>query len=123
MDDSTLTTFAQGFYIAFPIGLLVVAKARRGLRPKVASILCATTPLSLLFICVTVDYVLDPGLEPTESWAIFAVWIMSFVPYVLMIFIGGILAAIRRPKSLGSRFFMAFTLSVLVILGQQYLHI
>jgi len=121
MNDTIRTIIAATLEIGTPVGLLLAYKFLPGWRKRLIVILGSLTPISATLTYVGLAYLLGNGKDPDAEWAFGAMWVMSFVVFVLSVLIGVILALLKKPVGLIKRYFLGLIVP-LIFAGVEYLH-
>ena len=113
--DSYLTIGAILFEFGLPSILIYTAFEKAELRRVVVPVIGAISPFLLIYIIGSVSYILFPPDRPSMFEAIF---IMSFLPYVVFLVIGLALGIfLPRSMQLWPRYLVAFLIGPVVGLG------
>ncbi|OIO67127.1 MAG: hypothetical protein CO186_09230 [Zetaproteobacteria bacterium CG_4_9_14_3_um_filter_49_83] len=113
MNDAWLVALAATLEIGTPIGLTVGWFQMPGLRKRIVVILGAVTPLLMAYTYTTVKYVVLN--QEDAAWGFYAMWVMSFVPYLACMMIGLILGLLKRPNNQFIRYMIGFLASGAVV--------
>ena len=113
MTDSQLTIGAMAFEIGIPTVLLFALFVAPKFRPMCYSVLGALTPLLFTYVSAVVST--WNVTNPDEIWAVEALWIMSFAPYIVAMVIGILLGLVPKPKMSALRFSFSAIFSMCVL--------
>lgn len=116
IQDNLLSFAAALFYFAVPAALIGIAFRYPSVRPRVASVIGALTPILLYFIAFSIVY-LFANLGPEDTWAFHAMWLMSFFAYVICVALGSVLAFIKWPAAVRERYAVAVISTLVVATG------
>lgn len=111
MTDHSLTIASALFELSVPVAIAIAFVRVPATRKPVAVVLGAITPLVAAYACVALGYLLAPQ---ENVWAVGAMWVISFVPFLACAVIGALLAFIDRPNHPFARFVMGFSSPLLV---------
>lgn len=126
MTDITLTIGALALELGIPVGLLIFMALRPRVRPRAIVILGALFPALCLYGAIAISYLISRG--KSDMFAFYAMWVMTFAPYLAVALGGLALSFLRRPTNHWARFglgvlttpvaYMAFVLVAKVISWQ-----
>jgi hypothetical protein len=123
MSDDTLTIGAAALELGVPFAAALLFWRDPPLRPRIAVILGALTPLLLLYFMLTLGYLIGPPSQGSR-WSFGAVWLMSFVPHVASLLLGLALSMLPRPRASHLRFALGMAgvlgAGVLLYAGQRF---
>lgn len=102
--DAWLTFGSMAIELGTPVGMAVAWSSRGSLRPRLAVVFGALTPLLALDAWVLLGWVVGP--DDSTRWSIGAVWVMTLGPYLLCLALGAALAHVRRPRHLLARYLL-----------------
>lgn len=113
LTDTQLTIGAMLVEIGVPIAVSVTLFVAPKFRPFCYSILGSVTPLLFGYLSTIVS---TWNIEdPAEKWAVGAMWVMSFFPYVISLTVGVSLGLSSIPKHSVARFVLSAVVSISVL--------
>ena len=89
--------------LGVPVALAATAYYRPQLRRRLAPIGGSVLPFLVAYLATWVGW-LSGDRSPESSFGVYAMWLMSFIPYLIALTIGAALGFARRPESLVWRF-------------------
>lgn len=105
MSDTCLSLAAAAVELGYPLLLLILMKLLPRFRAKLIVALGAVFPMAVLYIASAVSYLITPR-TPSSMFAFFAMWVMTFGPYIAIAVGGILLALMQRPRNMVGRFFL-----------------
>lgn len=102
MTETSMNIGAIALELGLPVGLLVLVALRPEARPKAAVILGALLPALCLYCAMAASFLISRG--KSDIFAFYAMWVMTFAPYVALALGGFALSFLRRPRSIWARF-------------------
>jgi hypothetical protein len=102
MTETSINVGAIALELGLPVGLLVLLVLRPAVRPRVAVILGAVFPALFLYGAIAVSYLISRG--KSDIFAFYAMWVMTFAPYVAIALGGFALSFLRSPRNNWARF-------------------
>ena len=119
MTDTSLSIIAAAIELSLPVLLALSCVLVPRARVRALVVLGAITPLLLAYCYVSLGYLVIQTEQ--YSWAIGAMWSMSFVPFAACVVVGAALSFIKRPARPLARFLLGLAAPVpvglLVIAG------
>ena len=107
IDEKFLTLGAVLFELGVPVVAIVALVRAPQLRRYAAVVLGAVTPFLLAYGYVTILYFLDPA-NKDYAFSVRAMWMMSFLAYLLLVVGALIFALVPKPSNLYARFVIGF---------------
>ena len=111
MSDHTLSVAAASIELGVPLLLLVSCVFAPSARLRSVIVLGATSPLLAAYGYVLVGYYVVQNEQ--LGWAVGAMWIMSFVPFVACAFLGAAMSFTKRPTNPSARYLVGASASLL----------
>ena len=102
--DALLTAACLAVELGTPLALAWLWLSRRRRRPRLAVVFGAITPLSALHLGIVLSSLVGPS--DAGRWSSGAVWVMTFVPYLLCVAGGAALSLLPRPAHLVPRYLL-----------------
>ncbi|WP_233840424.1 hypothetical protein [Dyella sp. 2HG41-7] len=102
MTETTLTIGAIALELGIPVGLLIFMALRPRVRPRAIVILGALFPALCLYGAIAVSYLISR--EKSDIFAFYAMWVMTFAPYLAVALGGLALSFLRSPTNYWARF-------------------
>jgi len=102
MTETSMTIAAIALEFGLPVGLFVLAALRPTVRPRVVVILGALFPALCLYGVIAASFLISRG--KSDVFSFYAMWVMTFVPYVAIALGGFALSFLRWPRSVLARF-------------------
>ena len=102
MTETAMNIGVIALEIGLPVGLLVLVALRPAVRPRVAVILGALFPALCLYAAIAASFLISRG--KSDIFAFYAMWVMTFAPYVAIALGGFALSFLRWPRSIWARF-------------------
>jgi hypothetical protein len=102
MTETFMNVGAIAVELGLPVGLLILMVLRPGVRPRAVVVLGAIFPALCLYALVAVSYLSSRGASDVFSF--YAMWVMTFAPYVAVALGGVAVSFLRRPKNNWARF-------------------
>jgi hypothetical protein len=102
MTETTLTIGAIALELGIPVGLLVFIALNPRVRPTAIVILGALFPALCLYGAIAVSYLISRG--KSDIFAYYAMWVMTFMPYLVVALGGLALSLLRMPLNYWARF-------------------
>jgi hypothetical protein len=120
MNDEALTLASAFVELGLPLGLLIAMIARPDYRSKLIVILGSITPAIAMYLWIAFEYLVLDRVDDA-GWAFYAMWAMSFFPYLGCALLGLCLCFVPVPKHLVLRFGLGLlapaTVAGLIALG------
>lgn len=113
MTDTQLKIGAMLVEIGVPLAITITLFIAPRFRPLCYSMLGSITPLLFAYFSATVST--WNVIESAEKSAVEAMWLMSFVSYMLVLTIGVLLGIYRRPERSVSRFMLSSVVSICML--------
>ena len=104
MTETSMNIGAIALELGLPVGLLVLAALKPAARPRVVVIVGALFPALCLYAAIAVSFLISRG--KSDIFAFYAMWIMTFAPYVAVALGGIALSFLRWPGNFWARFGM-----------------
>lgn len=104
MNTQTNTYLAAAFELGVPVVLAFLGAVRPPIRKWVVVVLGALTPLLLSLAVTSVRHFVFAQEE--AGFAIFEMWLTSFLPYVACLVFGSALGLLRLPTGLSARYIL-----------------
>jgi hypothetical protein len=102
MTETFLNIGAIFLELGLPIGLLILMALRPGVWPRAMVILGAIFPALCFYVSVAVSYLSSRGAS--DIFAFYAMWVMTFAPYVAVALGGLAVSFLQKPKNHWARF-------------------
>jgi len=113
MTDTQLKIGAMLVEIGVPLAITITLFTAPRFRPLCYSMLGSITPLLFAYFSATIS-TWSLG-ESAEKSAVEAMWVMSFVAYMVVLMIGVFLGFYRKPERSVSRFMLSSVVSIFVL--------
>jgi len=105
MSEEASIIAAIAFELGIPLALGMAFWRVPILRPRLIVILGAVTPPLIFYAAVVVLYLIEPT-DPSNRFAFFAGWTMTFFAYVTILVAGILLSVVPKPTRLISRYIL-----------------
>lgn len=102
MTETSLNIGAIVLELGLPAGLLVLMILRPAARPRALVILGALFPALCLYGAIAASFLVSR--EKSDAFAFYAMWVMTFAPYVALALGGVALSFLRWPRNYWARF-------------------
>jgi hypothetical protein len=102
MTETFMNIGAIALELGLPVGLLILMALRPGVRPRAEVILGAIFPALCFYASVAASYLSSRGVS--DIFAFYAMWEMTFAPYVAMALGGLAVSFLQKPKNHWARF-------------------
>ena len=106
MNDQTRSILAAFLELALPVALVISCVLWPTSTRRSVVVLGAITPLLIGCAATAVRYLLQG--QQDAQWAFFAMWTMSFIPYVACAAVGTALGLLSVPKGTFARYILGF---------------
>jgi hypothetical protein len=111
-EDVLLSLGALALELGMPLSLAFLWIKRPQLRSRIVVLLGSITPFLVLYAWVATGYI---GARTRDNqWALYAMWLMSLLPFVLCTIIGAAIGFLRWPLHLVARYIMGLMAPLLV---------
>lgn len=104
MTDIQMGIGAVVVELGLPLGLLILMAIKPSSRPRAIVVLGAVFPALCLYGVVTVGHLVSRG--KSESFAFFAMWVMTFAAYMAVTLGGVAVSFFKKPSGSLARFGM-----------------
>ena len=102
MTETSLNIGAIAIELGLPVGLLVLMVLRPAVRPRAVVILGALFPVLCMYGAIAASFLVSQG--KSGVFAFYAMWVMTFAPYVAVALGGLALSFLRWPRNYWARF-------------------
>lgn len=111
-----MTFGAAGFELGLPLLIALLYPRLPPLRSKLVVLLGALSPAVLIYVCLIAEH-LAAADDLGGRWAFYAVWEISFFPYLAALIAGLAVSFASQPRTLIARYAMGFICALLAVIA------